>query len=89
VTQPELAIVRLHGRNAETWNAKGLAASSNRFDYEYSDEELAEIADKTLALKAFVLVVLMNVNQEDQGVRAARRLQQRIAGLPPAFRSAV
>jgi uncharacterized protein YecE (DUF72 family) len=40
VTSPELAIVRMHGRNAETWERKGLAASSDRFNYDYSDPEL-------------------------------------------------
>ena len=30
ITRPDLALVRLHGRNAETWDAKGLSASSDR-----------------------------------------------------------
>ena len=76
VTHRQLAIVRLHGRNAETWAAKGLKASSERFNYEYSDDELAELAaniDK-LVEEAIELHVLLNVNFEDQGIRAARRL---------------
>lgn len=78
VTNPDLAIVRLHGNNEETWNAKGLAASSERFNYEYSDEELEGIAQRTrkLASQAFEVQVVVNVNHEDQGIRAARRLQQ-------------
>ena len=40
----ELAIVILHGRNEGTWKEKGLAASSDRFNYDYSDKELMEIA---------------------------------------------
>ena len=36
-----LAYVRLHGRNAGTWNARG-GSASDRFDYLYSDEELEE-----------------------------------------------
>jgi uncharacterized protein YecE (DUF72 family) len=35
------AYVRFHGRNAETWNKRG-GSAAERFDYLYSDEELAE-----------------------------------------------
>lgn len=77
-THPDLAIVRLHGRNADTWAAKGLAASSERFNYEYADDELADLAGRIdrLAEQAFRLQVLVNVNFEDQGIRAARRLSR-------------
>jgi uncharacterized protein YecE (DUF72 family) len=44
-TVPKLAIVRLHGRNHETWNVKGDAASQ-RFNYDYSEQELEEFARK-------------------------------------------
>ncbi|HET9645279.1 MAG TPA: DUF72 domain-containing protein [Burkholderiaceae bacterium] len=76
VTSPQLAVVRLHGRNAGTWNAKGLKSSSERFNYEYTDEELGELAGRcrSVADEAVALQVLVNVNYEDQGVRAARRL---------------
>jgi uncharacterized protein YecE (DUF72 family) len=33
--------VRFHGRNADTWNVRGQSAAQ-RFDYLYSDEELAD-----------------------------------------------
>ena len=36
-----LAYVRFHGRNLETWNKRG-GSAAERFDYLYSDEELAE-----------------------------------------------
>jgi uncharacterized protein YecE (DUF72 family) len=36
-----IAYVRLHGRNAATWNRRGSSAS-DRFDYLYEDEELRE-----------------------------------------------
>lgn len=76
VANPALAVVRLHGRNAATWAAKGLSASSERFDYEYADDELEDLARRIdrLAEQAFRLQVLVNVNFEDQGIRAARRL---------------
>jgi len=32
VTSPELAIVRMHGRNVDTWAKKGLTTSSQRFN---------------------------------------------------------
>ena len=37
VTSPELAIVRMHGRNVDTWAKKGLTTSSQRFNYDYSE----------------------------------------------------
>ena len=45
VTNPELAIVRLHGRNHATWNKKGLSSSAQRFNYDYTDEELGGLAE--------------------------------------------
>src|ERR671930_364209 len=35
------AYVRLHGRNADTWNKRG-GSAAERFDYLYSDDELQE-----------------------------------------------
>jgi uncharacterized protein YecE (DUF72 family) len=40
VTGP-IAYVRFHGRNLATWNKRG-GSAAERFDYLYSDEELAE-----------------------------------------------
>jgi uncharacterized protein YecE (DUF72 family) len=37
------AYVRLHGRNAKTWNVRG-GSAAERFNYLYSEEELSEIA---------------------------------------------
>jgi uncharacterized protein YecE (DUF72 family) len=50
VTNPELALLRLHGRNAETWAKKGLASAAERFDYLYSAEELEALAPPVTAL---------------------------------------
>jgi len=68
VTSPELAIVRMHGRNTETWAKKGLTASSQRFNYDYSEPELAQIAQSVAALAANAPVthVVLNNNYEDQ-----------------------
>jgi len=70
--------VRLHGRNAETWNKKGLSASSERFDYEYTDGEVIDLDNQVGDIMALVgpVIVLPNVNKEDQGIRGARKLQR-------------
>jgi uncharacterized protein YecE (DUF72 family) len=40
-TSPELAVVRFHGRRAETWEATGIK-TVERFRYLYDDDELGE-----------------------------------------------
>ena len=87
VTHPRLAVVRLHGRNAQSWDAKGLTASSDRFNYEYSDEELDHLAGyiDRIVDRTFEVVALLNVNHEDQGVRAAQRLARRMQSLSSTF----
>ena len=74
VTAPKLAIFRLHGRNAETWDKKGLATSSERFDYEYQEHELREFVQpvRRLAEQAEHVHVVFNNNLRDQGIRGAR-----------------
>jgi len=76
VTNRELAVVRLHGRNHATWNRKGLKASSERFDYDYDDDELRGLAGdiKAIAPKVQAVHVLFNNNYQDQGQRGARTL---------------
>src|SRR5262245_47379660 len=78
VTSPELAIVRLHGRNTETWAKKGLKRSSDRFNYDYPDAELKEIARsvESLAEQVPLTHVVLNNNYEDQGQRNARTLMR-------------
>ena len=74
VTSPHLAIFRLHGRNAQTWDKKGLTASSERFDYEYQKEELNGMVEpvRGLAQQARNVHVVFNNNLRDQGIRGAR-----------------
>ena len=52
VPNPALAIVRLYVRNHETWNKKGLTSSTQRFNYDYNDDELAELGKKIEAIAA-------------------------------------
>jgi uncharacterized protein YecE (DUF72 family) len=59
----------MHGRNTQTWEKKGLTASSDRFNYDYSDAELEEIAGKIKIVHA-----VMNNNYQDQRQRNARTL---------------
>ena len=82
VTNPQLAVVRLHGRNHATWNTKGLKASSQRFDYDYSDGELSALARdiEALAPRAQTTHVLFNNNYQDQGQRGARTLTSMLRG---------
>lgn len=72
----DLALVRLHGRNARTWN-NATPASSGRFNYVYSEQELAELAlhIRRLADTIRRTHVVLNTNHEDQGVQNARRLK--------------
>jgi uncharacterized protein YecE (DUF72 family) len=76
VTNPALAVVRLHGRNHAMWNRKGLKASSQRFDYDYDESELREIGAqvKAVAREAGLTHVLFNNNYQDQGQRGAAAL---------------
>jgi uncharacterized protein YecE (DUF72 family) len=73
VTSPKLAIFRLHGRNAQTWGKKGLTASSERFDYEYQEQELQEFVQpvRELAQRVEQVHVVFNNNLKDQGIRGA------------------
>ncbi len=77
VTHPGLALVRLHGRNAATWNSRSDRAS-DRFNYDYSDGELEELATsiKILAKRAVTVLVIFNNNYEDQGQRNAATLMR-------------
>jgi uncharacterized protein YecE (DUF72 family) len=79
-TSPELAIIRFHGRNAETWERPGLTAAE-RFRYLYSEEELREWVKpaRELAGQAKQLQVLMNNCYEDYGVRNAAQMGSLLA----------
>ena len=76
VTNPALALVRLHGRNHETWDIKGATVASDRFNYDYNDDELSELSVKIREIASSVAQthVVFNNNYEDQGQRNARTL---------------
>jgi len=80
-TADDLAMVRFHGRNTAAWEAKGVTASE-RFRYEYSQEELGIWAPriKGLAQQARETHVLMNNCYRDYAVNNARTLGQLLLG---------
>jgi uncharacterized protein YecE (DUF72 family) len=86
VTHPELAYVRLHGRNAATWDVKGATAASDRFNYDYPRAELSELAGhiRKLSEKVAQTHVVFNNNAEDQGQRNARSLMDELTSDAPA-----
>jgi uncharacterized protein YecE (DUF72 family) len=76
VTSPNAVYLRLHGRNAKAYvTGKTVAA---RFDYDYSDKEIAEVAkrSKNLAEEAREAHVIFNNNNLDYAPRAALRLRK-------------
>lgn len=76
VTCPELAYLRLHGRNAATW--QGSRTVAERFDWQYSDEELGEWLDPVLDMagQAQEVAVVFNNNHGDFALRSAARFGQ-------------
>jgi len=67
-TTPGLAMLRLHGRNKETWYRR-VEKTGHRFDYVYSPSELDEIAATVhvLAEAADAVHVAVNTNNGAQG----------------------
>jgi uncharacterized protein YecE (DUF72 family) len=82
VTTPDLAVIRFHGRNAENWKKKGITAAE-RFDYAYTQPELAEWLPRIreVAREAREVHLLMNNCYGDKAVTNARELSEML--LPP------
>lgn len=80
-THPDLAIVRLHGRNAATWQ-KATRTAAERFDYLYSDEELRGFVEPVTALasRTKAVHVLFNNCRDDKAQRNAYTLQAMLPG---------
>lgn len=78
VTDPRLAIVRFHGRNAGTWYMKA-ESTAQRFDYLYSRDELREWVEPIRSLlepAAAEVHLLMNNNRANYAVRNALDLME-------------
>jgi len=78
-----LAVVRFHGRNAETWTAN-VPSASYRFRYRYSASELAEWLPRIeeLAASAKEVHVLMNNCYRDHAVDNAADMARMLRGEP-------
>ena len=74
-TRPDLAVIRLHGRNDDTWDQRG-ASAAERFRYLYRRDELEPWAKRAAALarQAQQVHVLFNNCYQDYGVRNAEDL---------------
>jgi uncharacterized protein YecE (DUF72 family) len=82
VTSDSLAYLRCHGRNTEGY-MRGRSVAE-RFDYDYSIEELAEIADRArkLADEAENVHVMFNNNARDLAPKAGRGLRSQLGQEP-------
>jgi uncharacterized protein YecE (DUF72 family) len=84
VTHP-VAYVRFHGRNAKTWNIRA-EKSWQRFDWMYSEDELAEWAEELgrLSSEADEVYAMFNNNRDDFAPRSAVILRGLLdqAGIP-------
>jgi uncharacterized protein YecE (DUF72 family) len=82
-----VAYVRFHGRNVKTWNIKA-EKSSERFNWMYTAEELAEWVPRLagLAGEADEVYALFNNNRDDFAPRSAMLLRGLLdeAGVPVA-----
>jgi uncharacterized protein YecE (DUF72 family) len=82
VTCPELAYIRMHGRDEEGY-MKGKTVAE-RFGWDYSDEELEEIARRarSMAEQAETVHTMFNNNRGADAPSAARRFRQLIGQDP-------
>ena len=85
VTNPNVAYLRLHGRDAKAYvSGKTVAA---RFDYDYKENEIAEVAQRSrkLGKEARDVHVIFNNNNLDYAPRAGLRLRKALGQIvnPP------
>ena len=81
VTNPDVAYLRLHGRDSHAYlTGKTVAA---RFNYDYSDAEIEEVAARSerLARDAEEVHVIFNNNARDYAPHAAVRLRKALGQL--------
>lgn len=85
LTSP-LAYVRMHGRNAKTWNVRG-GSAADRFDYLYDEDELREWVDplRKLSEEAREVYVVFNTNARSPNPRGEGEIAQ---GAENAYRLA-
>jgi len=78
-----VGVVRFHGRNKEAW-AKRNAGVAEKYNYDYSDEELKEWLPglERLASETNTVHALMNNCVEDKGIRDAQDLARLLREVP-------
>ena len=88
VTAPGIAMVRLHGRNTDTW-LKRTKTAAERFDYFYDEDELRSWTPRIqdLSKDAREVHVLFNNCHRDYSVRNARQIGEMLGIIGPDERS--
>lgn len=83
VTDPDLGYIRCHGRNEQGY-IRGRTVAE-RFNYQYSEEELQEIIEKaeTLAEQAREVHIVYNNNASDYAIQSAKRTRERLGKQQP------
>lgn len=83
ITNPELAYLRLHGRNAHAYTTGKTVAA--RFNYDYSDVEIDEVSERArnLAQEASEVHVVFNNNALDYAPHAALRMRTALGQMIP------
>jgi uncharacterized protein YecE (DUF72 family) len=74
VTRDDLAYLRAHGRNADAY-LRGRTAGE-RFAYEYSDDELSELADRARQLAQSAATARLMFGNGEYAMAAARRTHE-------------
>lgn len=79
-THDDFALVRLHGRNAETYNAPSKTAGE-RFDYDYNDDEIEGLVTQAVRLdyKVRNTHLIFNNCDRDKGQRNGMTAQRTVA----------
>ncbi len=83
ITNAKLAYLRLHGRNAHAYTTGKTVAA--RFNYDYTDEEIGEVADRAVNLgkEAAEVHVVFNNNALDYAPHAALRMRKALGQMIP------
>jgi len=84
------AYLRLHGRNREAWFSRE-ATVDETYNYDYSDAEINELADRSRSILGDVkeLTIVANNHYQGKAVSAALRLKAQLTGrklpVPPGL----
>jgi uncharacterized protein YecE (DUF72 family) len=83
ITNPALAYLRLHGRDARAYTTGKTVAA--RFNYDYTDAEIGEVADRAreLTKEAEEVHVVFNNNARDYAPHAALRMRKALGQIIP------